>query len=416
MVRELVQHRALVAAIAHGDADGVEARQDVQLGDHERGEPIEAGRVFECHEIEIPTAALAAGRGAELVAAIAKPLASVVEELRGEGSGADASGISLGNPPHLIDVRWADACAYARRAGNRIRGGDEGIGAVVEVEKGGLGTLEEDEAVRVKRIPADLGRVGDMRLEAVAVALVLLGDGMKVELRVALERAQELALRLERSHDLLPQDLRVEHVLDADAKARRLVGVAGADAALGRADLELPELRLARRVEHHVVRHDQVRVGRDLESRRVDAPAPQTLELADQNAGVDHDAVADRACLARVEDPRRDQVELELVALADDRVAGVVAALKADHDVGLLGNQVDDLALALIAPLGADYDDSWHGGGLWRRGRASPRSCLVAVVAALDAQRAEVAAHLDQAGDRARRRSAPRARSPRDWW
>ena len=151
-------------------------------------------------------------------------------------------------------------------------------------------------------------------------------------------------------------------------EARRLVGVTGADAALGRADLELSELRLARRVEHHVVRHDQVRVGRDLEARGVDAPAPEAVELADQDPRVDHDAVPDRARLARIEDPRRDQVELELVALADDRVAGVVAALEANDDVGLLGNQVDDLALALIAPLGADYDYSWHGGGLWRRG------------------------------------------------
>ena len=42
------------------------------------------------------------------------------------------------------------------------------------------------------------------------------------------------------------QDLLVEQVLDADAEAGRLVGVAGPDAAAGRADLELAEPRLAR--------------------------------------------------------------------------------------------------------------------------------------------------------------------------
>ena len=50
-------------------------------------------------------------------------------------------------------------------------------------------------------------------------------------------------------------------------------------------------------------------------------------------------------------------MELELLAVAHDRVAGVVAALEADDDVGPLGEQVGDLALAFVAPLGADYDE-----------------------------------------------------------
>ena len=53
-------------------------------------------------------------------------------------------------------------------------------------------------------------------------------------------------------------------------------------------------------------------------------------------------------------------MELEHLLAADDRVAGVVAALEADHGVGLLAEQVDDLPLALVAPLGADYHESWH--------------------------------------------------------
>ena len=44
----------------------------------------------------------------------------------------------------------------------------------------------------------------------------------------------------------------------------------------------------------------------------------------------------------------------------DDRVAGVVAALEAHDRVAVLGEQVGDLALALVAPLGADDHDSWH--------------------------------------------------------
>jgi len=41
-------------------------------------------------------------------------------------------------------------------------------------------------------------------------------------------------------------------------------------------------------------------------------------------------------------------------------VAGIMAALEADDDVSLLGQPIDDLALALVAPLGADHDNVCH--------------------------------------------------------
>ena len=174
-------------------------------------------------------------------------------------------------------------------------------------------------------------------------------------------RAEHEPLGLHRRVDLLAQDVLVEQVLHPDAEPRRLVRVAGADAAPGRADLELPELGLALLVEELVVRHDQVRVGGDAQAAQVDPPAAQLVDLLREHDRVDHHAVPDRAQLAGVEDPRRDQVELEGLAVADDRVAGVVAALEADDEVGLLGEQVHDLPLPLVAPLGADDDHSWHG-------------------------------------------------------
>jgi hypothetical protein len=38
-----------------------------------------------------------------------------------------------------------------------------------------------------------------------------------------------------------------------------------------------------------------------------------------------------------------------------------MAALKADHDIGLLGQPIDDLAFAFVTPLGADHDNIRHG-------------------------------------------------------
>jgi hypothetical protein len=117
-----------------------------------------------------------------------------------------------------------------------------------------------------------------------------------------------------------------------------------------------------------VVRHDQVRVGGHAQAAEVDPAAAQLVDLGREHDGIHDHAVADRAQLAGVEDPRRDQVELERLALADDRVPGVVAALEADHEVGLLGEQVYDLPLPLVAPLGADDHQARHAEGSLGRG------------------------------------------------
>jgi hypothetical protein len=231
---------------------------------------------------------------------------------------------------------------------------------VVDVEQRPLRALEQHEPLVVERLPDHPRRVGDERLEPVAERAELLGHRVEVERRVLRERPQRLALRLHRGADLLAQDLLVEQVLDADPEARRLVGVARADPAPRRADLQLAELRLARVVEELVVRHDHVRVRGYPQPAHVDPAPAQPVDLLEQHGRVDDDPVADRAVLAGVEDPGGDQVELPDVGAAHDRVAGVVAALEAHDDVGLLGDEVGDLALALVAPLGADDREARH--------------------------------------------------------
>jgi len=47
-----------------------------------------------------------------------------------------------------------------------------------------------------------------------------------------------------------------------------------------------------------------------------------------------------------------------LDAVDHERMAGVVPALKPHDDVRLGGEQIDDLSLALVAPLKTDDDDA----------------------------------------------------------
>ena len=89
----------------------------------------------------------------------------------------------------------------------------------------------------------------------------------------------------------------------------------------------------------------------------VDAVRDELVDLGEQRLGIEHDAVADRAPHARVQNAARNLVQDERVFAEIDGVAGVRAALIADHPVGALGEDVDELALPFVAPLRADDDD-----------------------------------------------------------
>ena len=161
-----------------------------------------------------------------------------------------------------------------------------------------------------------------------------------------------------RTASLRAVDGRLGEVADADAAAADLVLVGGADAARGRADLALAAARFGQHVELAVVRQDQVRLVADEQAAAdVDAEPGQLVHLREQRRRIDDHAVADDAGDAVVQDAGRDEVQDELLAAHVDRVAGVVAALVARHDVEARRQQIDDLALAFIAPLGAQHCD-----------------------------------------------------------
>src|SRR5215218_404694 len=133
--------------------------------------------------------------------------------------------------------------------------------------------------------------------------------------------------------------------------AAGLVLVGGADAAQGRADLLVAEALLGRVVEGAVVGEDQVRARADLDAvgRDGEPLRGEAVGLGEEGDGVDDHPVPEHAGLARVDDARGDEVQRVRLVADLDGVPGVVAALVARDHVEALGQQVDDLALALVA-------------------------------------------------------------------
>jgi hypothetical protein len=81
----------------------------------------------------------------------------------------------------------------------------------------------------------------------------------------------------------------------------------------------------------------------------------QMIHFFDQGSRIDDDSIADHAQGASVEDPGRNKVKNERATVIDHGVACVRPPLVADDCIGVTGQDVDDFALAFIAPLGA-YD------------------------------------------------------------
>ena len=85
----------------------------------------------------------------------------------------------------------------------------------------------------------------------------------------------------------------------------------------------------------------------------IDPVLDQPVDLLKQTDRIDDHAVADHTGGALAKDPGGDEVQDVFCPANDDRVTGVRAALGAHDDVGLPGQVVNDLALALVAPLSA---------------------------------------------------------------
>jgi hypothetical protein len=85
----------------------------------------------------------------------------------------------------------------------------------------------------------------------------------------------------------------------------------------------------------------------------------EPVVLLAQHRRIDDRAMRDQRNRVRPDDSARDEVELQQKVIDDDGVACVVPALSADNEMRAIGEEVDELALALVTPLQAEDDGYW---------------------------------------------------------
>ena len=322
-----------VQFIAGADPDLVEAVQHVQLGQGDAVHPAGDAGLAHQHRVKPAAAALAPRHRAELMAALAQLLAGGVLQFGGEGAFAHARRIALDDAQHRADGAGADARARRRLARHRVGRGDEGIGAVVDVQQHRLRTLEQHAlAGLARRVQLAPGRT-DIGRDTGRDAVQRRQQRARIHFRRAKTLAQHIVVR-QQALDLAGQRRRILQVDGADGAPSHLVFIGRADAALCGAQL-LAGRFLAQRIQFAVQRQHQHRVFRqdqDVGCHR----KPRRAGLCDflqQRPGIDHHAIADDAALA-LHHARRQQRQLVGLFAHHDGVAGIVAALEAHHHLG----------------------------------------------------------------------------------
>ena len=333
-------------------------------------------RVGVAHRDGVVPAAAArpAGRRAVFLPRLAQPLAHRTGEFGRQRARADARRVRLGHAEHGADRAGPMPRPVAAPPAVRIRRGDERIGAVVDVEQRALRALEHHRAAGRHRAMQIERRVGDERLQTRPDRAQIRQHVLPLHVRVAHEAVARGDVLVHRARERAVV-ARVREIADAHAAAADLVFVGRPDAARRRADLPLAPPRFRQHVQLAVIRQDEMRlVAHEQASGHVDAQPRQLIHLAEQRVRIDDDAVADEADDAGMEDPRRNQVKDELASADIHGVSRVVSALIARDDRKVRGQQIDDLPLALIAPLGADHAQI-HAGSmipLWPLPRETP--------------------------------------------
>jgi len=130
-----VKHRLVVGdvlvkgisvAVSDTDFEGVESRENVELGDGDLREGIEAHSVTEQDEVQPSRTTPAARVRPVFMSELDEHVALFVGHLRGHGARANPGHVRLGDTYDAVDVPGTDTRADARTARGGVRGRDEG--------------------------------------------------------------------------------------------------------------------------------------------------------------------------------------------------------------------------------------------------------------------------------------------------
>ena len=201
-----------------------------------------------------------------------------------------------------------------------------------------------------------IAHIGPDQLPAVQKLVV---QRLCIQSGLVVQVLEEDVFHLHSAAEPLPQPVFVKKVAYLDARLSVLIGVKGSDAALGGAESPSPQPLLLIGVLKDMVGHEQLGpLGHDEVGGR-HTLAGHVLQLSCQLGHVQGHPVADDIGDMGIENAGGQNVQGKAPVVVNDGVACVGPPLEAHHHIGGLRQQVGDLTLALVAPVGP-YNRFYH--------------------------------------------------------
>ena len=100
-------------------------------------------------------------------------------------------------------------------------------------------------------------------------------------------------------------------------------------------------------------------------TRDIQSSSGQSVQFFQQRKRTDDDSRRDDGPDVTVQNAGREQTELVSSAVKLDRMARIVPALIADHNIMFFRQQVNDFALGFVAPLQTNHRSCRHRNARW---------------------------------------------------
>ena len=231
---------------------------------------------------------------------------------------------------------------------------------MIRIAQGAQLALQQDVLALAHRLHEVGVRVRDVRADALRQIRHLRHEHVKIERLLVVQAGQQRILDVQRVRELGAQHVRVIQLAKLQADLLVLVAVERRNARLGGAKGVLPQALLLELIKLDMIRHHDLRALGDENLRLRHALGDHLIQLAQERLDVQRHARADDVDHIRAAHAAGQQMQRKATVIVDDRVSRVRAALETDDNVGLGGEHIGDLALALVAPVCAD-DSAYHG-------------------------------------------------------
>ena len=268
----------------------VEIIQNIAESQGGRLHRVHPDRVTRQDRIEPAATSGPSGGRAILAAPFADPASGFPDLFRWERARPDAARVGLEDTQDPGDSGRANSRPGARPSRGGAGGGDEGIGAMVQVQQRSLGTLEKKILSLIETAMEEVDGVGDEGFQRLAEGKIFFLGAVGISFRGSSDEPVETRSTI--SLQFLSHPVWIPEVTDSQSQPGDLRFVGGPDPPLGGPDLPFPFGLFALGIQNSMLGEDDVGSIADPQvSIHANPGFPQPLDLLKDRCRVDDDAI-----------------------------------------------------------------------------------------------------------------------------